>query len=151
MKLEISVIMSVYNGEGFVSEAIRSILAQSFSNFEFIIFDDGSTDHTQQLLSPFKDRIRYIYQENQERSAARNTGLRYAKGEFIAFLDADDYWLPGKLLRQVKVFEQYPEIDLVYSKAYLVNDTFQKLGITRAFFCKLHFDEKRVAARGGSG
>lgn len=90
----LSVILPVYNGEIFVSRAINSVLEQDFSDWELIIIDDGSSDHTSQICTDFclKDkRIQYYYQKNRGLSAARNAGFRHASGKFIAYLDADDY------------------------------------------------------------
>lgn len=93
-----SVIIPTYNRATKLKEAVQSVCDQSFKNFELIIVDDGSTDNTKQVIESFRDeRIKYIYQNNQERSAARNNGIRNAKGTFICFLDSDDLYLPQHL------------------------------------------------------
>jgi glycosyltransferase involved in cell wall biosynthesis len=88
----VSVIMPCYNSEAFLAEAIHSVLAQTFQQFELIVIDDGSTDRSAEILADHGDRIRVISQANQGVSAARNAGIAAAKGDFIAFLDSDDYW-----------------------------------------------------------
>lgn len=94
-----SIILPTYNRAHLIQKAIESVISQSFSNWELIIIDDGSTDNTKDIVALFKDnRITYLYQENAERSAARNTGIRLAKGEQICFLDSDDYYLPTRLM-----------------------------------------------------
>lgn len=90
----VSVIMPCFNGESFVAEAIESVLAQTYSDVELIIVDDGSTDQSVAVIRRFGDAVRLFTQANQGPSAARNKGLRAATGEFIAYLDADDYWEP---------------------------------------------------------
>jgi glycosyltransferase involved in cell wall biosynthesis len=93
-----SIILPTYNRAHFLPKAIESILAQTFKDWELIIVDDGSTDNTKEVVTGYTDpRIKYIYQENQERSAARNNGIAQAHGEYICFLDSDDYFLPEKL------------------------------------------------------
>lgn len=90
-----SVIMPTYNRALLIGKAINSVINQKYSHWELLIVDDGSVDDTNEVVTAFSDdRIRYIYQENQERSAARNNGIVQAKGDFICFLDSDDYYLP---------------------------------------------------------
>ncbi len=83
--------------------------------------DDGSTDNTRELLEPYTDRIRYIFQENQKYSGARNTGIRAATGEYLAFLDSDDVWLPDKLAKQVAALDAHPQASLVYSQVSYID------------------------------
>lgn len=93
-----SVILPTYNRAHLLSKAIESMLAQTFTDWELLIVDDGSTDTTKELVAGYSDeRIRYIYQENQERSVARNNGINQARGAYICFLDSDDYFLEKKL------------------------------------------------------
>lgn len=135
---KVSVIVPVYNSEKYIAQAVDSVLCQTFHDFELIVVDDGSTDRTAEILKRYGERLTYIYQPNSERSAARNTGIRHAKGEYLAFLDADDFWLPQKLERQVQVFDLAPEVGLVYGWAYNVDESGKKVdkgndGILRRF------------------
>src|SRR5690554_4961339 len=95
-----SIIIPTYNRAYMISKSIESVIAQTFTDWELIIVDDGSTDNTKELIENYisKDtRIKYIYQENAERSAARNNGIKQAVGEYICFLDSDDYYLEERL------------------------------------------------------
>ncbi|MFP4226925.1 MAG: glycosyltransferase family 2 protein, partial [Desulfobacterales bacterium] len=98
----VSVIIPTLNRAWAVGKAIDSVLFQDYPNFELILVDDGSRDQTRSLLSAYQSRIIYIHQPNQGVSAARNRGIAAASGDLIAFLDSDDYWLPGKLSEQVR-------------------------------------------------
>jgi glycosyltransferase involved in cell wall biosynthesis len=104
----VSVIMPTYNRAHVLGRAIKSVLEQTFTDFELIIVDDGSTDNTEEVIKSFNDpRIRCIrHERNRGVSAARNTGIKIARGDCIAFQDSDDEWLPQKLERQMAVFEQ---------------------------------------------
>jgi glycosyltransferase involved in cell wall biosynthesis len=116
----VSVVIPTYNYAHFVAEAVASVLAQTYRQFEVIVVDDGSTDNTPERLGPYMEQIRYIYQENQGLSAARNTGIKEAKGEFVAFLDSDDAWHPRKLELQMAYFAARPQASLVAAKE--IND-----------------------------
>jgi hypothetical protein len=111
----VTVVIPTYNYAHFLIETLESALAQTYSNFEVIVVDDGSTDDTRKRLDPYRDRIRYIYQENQGLSAARNTGIRAARGDLIALLDSDDLWHPRKLEIQVDHMRGHPESGLFVS------------------------------------
>lgn len=115
----ISVLIPVYNGERYIKEAINSVLKQTYQNFEIIIINDASTDNTEKIANLFvkKDqRIKLInHQKNKYRSGALNTGLKYANGSYISFLDADDIYLPDKLKKQLLFLEKNKDIDMVYS------------------------------------
>lgn len=116
---KVSIVMPVYNQELYIGQAIQSVLDQTYPDFELIIIDDGSTDGTPDRIRTFTDtRIRYIFQDNQERSAARNLGLSMAKGTYVAFLDADDFWLPTYLERQVAELDARPECGLSHTWVY---------------------------------
>lgn len=106
----VSCIVAVYNGERYLSDALESIFAQTYRPLEIIVVDDGSTDGTPDIIAQYGRRIRHLRQPNAGPPAARNAGLRLAKGEFVAFLDADDLWLRAKLARQVERFSQRPEL-----------------------------------------
>ena len=108
----ISCIVPVYNGERYLSEAIDSILAQTYRPLEIIVVDDGSTDGTAEVVACYDERVRYVWQSNAGPWIARNLGLSATQGEFISFLDADDLWHAEKLARQMARFEARPELDL---------------------------------------
>lgn len=117
----ISVVIPTYNYGHYVTDAVTSALAQTYRPTEIIVVDDGSTDTTRQRLAPFRDMIRYIHQTNQGLSAARNTGICAAQGEWIALLDSDDTWHPRKLEAQQAYLARHPEVALLGTD--LVADT----------------------------
>ncbi len=118
----VSVIIPVYNGERYLAEAIDSVLAQTHRPVEIIVVDDGSTDGTAAVLEPYRDKIRYVYQENQGVSVARNAGLKAAQGQFVLFLDADDYLVwPTMFEAQLGCFQEQPELNVVHSGWQLVD------------------------------
>jgi glycosyltransferase involved in cell wall biosynthesis len=107
----VSVVMPAYNASRCITRAIDSVLAQSrYIGIEIIVVDDGSTDNTAQVVKNYDPKVRYIYQLNAGVSAARNTGIAAAKGQWIAFLDADDEWLPEKLQRQMELISRNPDL-----------------------------------------
>lgn len=138
----VSVIIIAYNGEAFLSQAIDSVLAQTFQDFELLVVDDGSTDRTRQIADAYRmtRRVRVLSHPdggNRGMSAARNLGLSQARGEFIAFLDADDVWAPEKLEQQVVILRAEPEVGLVYGRALIWRswcgageDFYYDLGVT---------------------
>lgn len=111
----VSVIVPTYNRADLLPHAIESVLAQSFQDFELIVVDDGSTDDTQALLAGYDDpRLVYTAQAHTGNlSKVRNDGLRQARGDYLAFLDSDDIWLPTKLKRQVELLEWLPKVGLI--------------------------------------
>lgn len=117
----ISVIVPTYNASQYIVQAVESVLYQTYPNYEIIVVDDGSTDNTHQHLQPYISDIRYIYQPNQGVSVARNRGIDLAKGDLIAFLDADDYFLPDKLAAQVALFSSQSSLGIVHSGWRRVN------------------------------
>lgn len=110
----ISVIIPVYNGAEFLPDAVASVRAQAYAALEIIVVDDGSTDHTAQVVQTLGNGIRYLYQPNQGPAAARNVGLAAAQGELIAFLDADDLWPVDKLAQQLPALAAAPETAIVW-------------------------------------
>ena len=119
--VKVSVIVPVYNGDRYLVDAIDSILAQTFQDLEIIVVDDGSTDNSPEIAQQYNSAIRYFSQINQGVAASRNLGLAAAKGEYIAFLDQDDIFLPHKLAVQIKLFEQNPLLGMVNSGWEIVN------------------------------
>src|SRR5712692_6541443 len=119
---KVSIVMPAYNVAPYIGETLESIFAQTFADFEVIIVNDGSPDgdDLERALEPYRNRIRYFKQENRGAGAARNTGLREARAEFIAFLDADDLWLPNYLEDQVKFIRAH-DCDLVCADAIVFN------------------------------
>lgn len=123
----ITVIIPTYNCDRYIVEAIESVLMQEDCQYEVLVIDDGSTDSTQKVLKPFQDRIRYFKQENQGVAAARNQGIAQAKGNLVAFLDADDYFFPRKLAKQAAIFAENPDIGIVHSGWQRVDSVGNKL------------------------
>lgn len=107
-KPRVSVIIPTFNRGWIVKEAVDSVLGQTFTDFELIVVDDGSADHTPDILKAYEDRLLVIRQENEGVSVARNRGIQAATGELISFLDSDDLWLPRKLERQTAFFDATP-------------------------------------------
>jgi glycosyltransferase involved in cell wall biosynthesis len=115
MKPLVSIILIAFNAERFIKRALASALGQTYPNIEIIVVDDGSTDHTADVVRAFTDpRIRYFYQNNQGQGAARNRGIRESQGTYITFLDADDFYLPEKIEKQVNFLQTNPEYQVVY-------------------------------------
>ena len=109
----VSVVIPAYNCEYYLARAISSALAQTYCSVECIVVNDGSTDRTADVIASFGDRVRSVTQPNGGASAARNVGIGMARGAYVAFLDADDYWLPTKIANQVEVFRRHPGLVLV--------------------------------------
>lgn len=169
MKPTVSVVIPTYNTARYISEAIESVLAQSYRDFEIIVVDDGSTDNTYEVIkqchanntqdvelievnNPFQQTQRtqptqptqltkliYIYQENRGRAGARNTGIKAARGKCIAFLDSDDLWTFGKLEKQVEIMEGNKKIDFLFGDKQRFSDD-GKI-ITTSMAKKQGFDE----------
>ncbi len=115
----VSIMMPVYNAERYIAQAIESVLAQSYPHWELIIVDDGSTDRSGQIARQYNDkRIRVFYQENAGEAAARNHALAQMRGELVAFIDADDFYLPNHLELIVRYLVDHPRRDGVYTDGY---------------------------------
>jgi len=110
----VSVIIPTFNCGSFIDDALKSVFAQTYRHVEVIVVDDGSTDDTRQRVEAFGPVVQYIYQSNAGACAARNTGIKASHGALLAFLDADDVWLPEKLAKQVPLFERSPRVGLVF-------------------------------------
>lgn len=117
----VSVVIPAYNVGWCVGKAIDSVLAQHFGDHEIIVVNDGSSDDTAAVLTAYGDAIRVIEQPNRGMSAARNTAIRAARGRYVAFLDADDWWLPDKLARQVELMEARPDLGFTSTAARVVD------------------------------
>jgi glycosyltransferase involved in cell wall biosynthesis len=116
---KVSIITPVYNGSATIEEAIQSLLLQILPNWELIIIDDGSTDNTSEIINKIKDpRICYFHQENQGRSIARNNGISHSNGEYLLFLDADDWLLPNALQDHVAILDSNPKYGVSVSDGY---------------------------------
>ncbi|MGY8681581.1 glycosyltransferase family A protein [Bradyrhizobium sp. UFLA05-153] len=126
MTPKVSCIIIVYNGEQFLGEAIESVLAQSFADWELLIVDDGSTDSSREIARRFAQTypdiirsLRHADGRNHGMSATRNLGLSHARGDYVAFLDADDVWLPNKLTAQVAILDARPSVGATYGRALI--------------------------------
>ncbi|UCE40736.1 MAG: glycosyltransferase [Candidatus Aminicenantes bacterium] len=113
----VSIVITTFNRENLVSDAVESALAQTYKDIEVVVVDDGSTDNTRQVLDKYikDEKIVYHYQENKGCSGAKATGVRISKGDYVALLDSDDIWYPDKLERQIPLFEKNKDVGVVYS------------------------------------
>ena len=121
----VSIIIPTYNRSQLIGRSIKSVLNQTYRDFELIVVDDGSTDDTEKVVAGFKDeRIRYVQREkNGGEAAARNTGIKAAKSDYIAYQDSDDEWLPEKLARQVELLrDALPEVGVIYTGFWKVDN-----------------------------
>jgi glycosyltransferase involved in cell wall biosynthesis len=114
----VSVIVTAYNRENFLAEAIKSVLDQDYENTEIIVIDDGSTDKTAEIAKSFGSSIVYAFQQNEGVASAVNHGLRLARGELLAFLDSDDLWQEKTLAKRINPFVLDPEIEIVAGEFY---------------------------------
>lgn len=122
----VSVIIPAYEAAGYIRETLESVFRQTYQNFEVILINDGSpdTEYFERAIAPYRDRLIYIRQENAGPSAARNAGIRRARGEYLAFLDSDDVWYPTCLAAQVELaLSRQPSCDLVYSDVLVYADS----------------------------
>lgn len=128
-----SVVMPLYNTERYVEQAIASVLAQTFKDFELIVVDDGSTDESVQRVRRLRDpRIRLISQVNRGLAGARNTGIRHAQGRYIAFLDADDAWRSDKLRLHARHLDNAPRVGVSYCQSAFMDDDSLPLGLLQS-------------------
>lgn len=125
---KVSVIIPVYNREVMIKKAINSVLDQTFNDFEVIVVDDGSVDRTKEAVADIKDaRVKYFHKENGGVSSARNLGIKEAKGEYICFLDSDDYYDPKKIEKQVEVLNKNADVDACYHLPCVVDESGNQL------------------------
>ncbi len=141
---EVSVIIPTYNCKEYITDAIESVLSQTFRDYDIIVVDDGSTDGTKDIVTRYGNKIKYARQENKGVSAARNTGIGMASGGLIAFLDADDMWLPDKLEKQVMAFDENPALGLVTCGLIVIDENGSVL---RRENEPLAFDRQRLLER----
>ncbi len=149
----VSVIIPTYNRAQICKIAVESVLCQTHDNVEVVVVDDGSKDNTREVIAGLDDRVKYIYQPNAGVSAARNTALEAATGDYVAFLDSDDMWLPWKLEAQLSVLCAFPEAGMVWTDMIAVdeNDTIlhesylKKMYAAYTYFDReTHFRESRT-------
>ncbi|MBB6485564.1 glycosyltransferase family A protein [Rhizobium lusitanum] len=128
---KVSVIIPTYNRARFIGAALESVLAQTFTDFELVLVDDGSTDETPEVVARYLDdpRVLYIKQNNRGRSQARNRALAVARGAYIAFLDSDDSYLPEKLAKQVAYLDSKSDVDMIYTSATCVDEAGKPLAV----------------------
>ena len=127
----VSVLMSVYNGDRYLNEAVESILSQTYEDFEFIIINDGSTDQTKEILSSFSEidhRIRVFHQENHGLIFSLNKGLELARGKYVARMDADDISLPRRLEEQINYLRANPDVGVLGTQMEIINENGKKIG-----------------------
>ncbi|MEO0225260.1 MAG: glycosyltransferase [candidate division WOR-3 bacterium] len=122
----VSIIIPTYNQSQFLANSLNSVLCQTYRTWEILIIDDGSVDDTKKVVENFikkyNEKIKYFYQENKGQASARNLGIRISKGEYVAFLDSDDEWLPEKIEKQVKFLKAYPEYAMVFTDVLIISD-----------------------------
>lgn len=129
---KVSVIIPTYNRSHLLSEAIQSIMEQTFRDFEVIVVDDGSTDNTAEVVSAFP--VKYYYQENQGVSFAYNQGFKLSCGEYIVFLDSDDVLLGRALEKGVTVLDNHPEVGFSYGQAYMIDENGSTYRVKKSSF-----------------
>lgn len=122
MKSKVSVVIPAYNAEGYLAETIRSVLAQSYRDYEVVVVDDGSSDQTLQVAKSFEPCVRAFRKENGGPASARNLAIENSTGEYIAFLDSDDLWVEKKLALQVAFLDDNPGIGLTFGEAWMFSE-----------------------------
>ena len=127
----VSVIIPVYNAEKYIEDTINSVLDQTYKDWEILLIDDGSTDHSAEIIKQYLDNpeIKYFHKENEGVSLTRNLGIELAKGAYIAFLDADDTWEPKNLEMKMDILINNPDVDWVFSDMYNMNENKERYGI----------------------
>ncbi|XTZ11027.1 MAG: glycosyltransferase family 2 protein [cyanobacterium endosymbiont of Rhopalodia yunnanensis] len=152
---EVSVILATYNRAEYLTECIQSVLKQTYQNWEFIIVDDGSLDHTFEIVNPYLDKfsnIRYLKHKNRGAALSRNIGIKASFGDYITFIDSDDQYLSNHLQSKLDFFEKYPEIELIVggfksNEETWVTDYYnpdQKVNIQNCVICPTLFGRKYV-------
>ena len=131
---DVAVIIPTYNSAKYLPEAVESVLMQTHKRLELIIVDDGSTDDTASVIAKYTDRIRYIHQSNEGSYKARNRGIQTTKSRYVAFLDADDVWMPNKLETQLDFLRANPTLGLVFSDAVFFRENEDNVSVVRTFW-----------------
>jgi glycosyltransferase involved in cell wall biosynthesis len=129
---EVSVIIPAYNSAHYLAAAVDSVLAQTFADLEVLVIDDGSTDETPQVMSRYGPPVRYIRQSNGGVAVARNHGIKESRGNYVAFLDADDTWFPNKLERQLEALRSNPGYQACYSAHLVVSHDLTPVAVHRS-------------------
>lgn len=127
----VSVIIVVYNGEKYISQAIESVLNQTYEKIELIVVDDGSIDSTAKIVKKYND-VKYVYQQNKGEGSARNLGIKLASGKYLAFLDADDLYREDKIEKQVKVLKENNDIQVVYNDLEVVDENLEYINTLKS-------------------
>jgi glycosyltransferase involved in cell wall biosynthesis len=142
----VSVILPCYNGARWIAQAIESVLAQTYKDFELLIIDDGSTDNSKDIVSLYlhDKRVRYIYQENRGFSSALNRGIKESRGEFIGFLGQDDLYIPNKLQVQVRYFDEHKHVDLVHSNYCSIDSSGRIIRVRDIKMPRFHSKEELI-------
>ena len=129
---KVSVIIPLYQSQQFICDTLRSVQAQTFTDFEIVVVDDGSSDRGPALAKEFGDpRLRVVHQENRGLAGARNGGIAHATGEYLAFLDADDHWEPTKLQRHVEHLDSDSAIGVSFSASAFMDDDAKDMGLVQ--------------------
>jgi glycosyltransferase involved in cell wall biosynthesis len=141
-----SILLPVFNGAGFIEEAIRSVLEQTFQDFELLIINDGSTDRTAKIIESVQgseERIKYFYKRHSGLADALNLGISYSSGEIISRIDADDRWLPGKLSVQDRQLRENKDLSIIGSSVYFINAQGKRIAELSGFNLgqEIHADE----------
>ena len=124
----VSIIIPCYNASAYIAEAINSVLSQTYKCIEIIVVNDGSTDNSEKIIKTFNNSVIYKCQNNQGVAAARNTGYRSSKGEYICFLDADDWFYPENIDKKINYLKTNPEIGLVHSIVEITDENLVSTG-----------------------
>lgn len=128
-----SIVIPAYNAAATIAETLNSILVQTFTDFEIIVVDDGSTDHTLDVLAQFDDpRLRIVQQKNRGLAGAHNTGIHQSRGPFVGFCDADDLWLPEKLERHIEHLQDNPQVGISFAGSRLIDGEGTLIGIDQS-------------------
>jgi len=123
----VSVIIPCYNCRDFIAQALESVMRQTYKNIEIIVVDDGSSDGTKEFITNNYSDIIYFYQRNQGPAAARNRGIKLSKGKYIAFLDADDAWLPNKIESQIEIMSKKDDVSLIHTGRITISEKKKKV------------------------